>query len=619
MPHFMLSFWLFVLFTVISLTGNPVNAQANNFELGGQILTFIHPDEMHEAGMTWLKMQITFHQNGSTGDARNVIDHARRHGFKVLLSIIGVKSELQANPTQYYQDYANFLAQVAALNPDAIEVWNEPNIDQEWPVGIISGTNYTKMLKKAYPAIKQANANVMVISGAPAPTGYFGGTCTANGCDDNIFIEQMATANAGDYLDCVGMHYNEGVLPPSATSGDPRGNSSHYTRYYPKMVQLYQSVFPGKPLCFTELGYLTPSGLGSLPPGMEWGANTTAREQADWLAEAAVLSRDGGKVRLMIVWNVDAPFTSSNPHAGWAMIRQNDRCLPCATLHDALSGGPQQAPNLIAPANNAWTNSGAPQFTWDSVADATSYQIQIDNNSDFSSPERDASPTTTTYTASPQLTDTLYYWRVRGISAAGSGPWSDMRSFKIDTQPPAVPVLRSPQNAQETTTNRPIFSWDAVTGATSYEMRLGTNNPPQTLMASGDATSYQPPSSLVAGHYYWQVRALDAAGNVSAWSTPFSLTITSPANEAPLPNYHTTSTVTLSWGALDGATAYEIQVDTQPSFANPLVYSTIVEANALQVTTPPLTNGIYYWRVRAQRSGTWTGWSTVERFGVRLP
>ncbi|MBZ0287854.1 MAG: hypothetical protein K8I30_09595, partial [Anaerolineae bacterium] len=151
---------------MLVFTSVDLRAQSgSSFELGGQILGFLHPGEMHTAGMTWLKMQIQFRRGGSTADAQNVINHARRHGFKVLLSIIGVKSELNANPTQYYQEYANFLGNVARLNPDAIEVWNEPNIDQEWPVGKISGTAYAQMLSKAYPAIKQANPNVLVISG----------------------------------------------------------------------------------------------------------------------------------------------------------------------------------------------------------------------------------------------------------------------------------------------------------------------------------------------------------------------------------------------------------------------------------------------------------------------
>ena len=301
------------------------------FELGGQIFSFIYDQQIRGAGMTWVKMQITFSQGGTTADAQNILNYGREHDFKVLLSIKGNMSQLAANPTTFYDQYATFVASVARLGPDAIEIWNEPNIDREWPAGMISGGNYTQLLARAYPAIKAANPDVMVISGAPAPTGYFGGGCANSGCDDNVFLQQMRDAGAAAYFDCTGVHYNEGVLPPTASSGDPRGSSDHYSRYYPTMVTTYRGVFPTKPLCFTELGYLSPEGLASLPSGYEWGANTSVQEQAEWLAQAARLSRVGGIVRLMVVWNLDATIYNNDPMAGWAIIR-GGQCLACVTL-----------------------------------------------------------------------------------------------------------------------------------------------------------------------------------------------------------------------------------------------------------------------------------------------
>jgi hypothetical protein len=56
------------------------------------------------------------------------------------------------------------------------------------------------MLAPAYNAIKSANPNVMVISGAPAPTGFFGGGCSANGCDDNVYMAAVAAAGGGNYI-----------------------------------------------------------------------------------------------------------------------------------------------------------------------------------------------------------------------------------------------------------------------------------------------------------------------------------------------------------------------------------------------------------------------------------
>jgi len=316
--------------------GGPTPAPVTGgFELGGHVFSFAYPEQMRGAGMTWAKYQIRWNQGEPASIAQDEINNARNRGFKVLLSIVGDRNQLAANPTQYYQNFATFLGGVAALNPDAIEVWNEMNIDREWPAGQISGAAYTQMLAAAYPAIKNANANVLVISGAPAPTGFFAGGCTANGCDDNAYLRQMANAGAAQFFDCTGIHYNEGILPPTASSGDPRGNGGHYTRYYPTMVNTYRGIFTNKPLCFTELGYLSPEGLGPLPAGFEWAANTSIQEQAEWLAQAATLARNSGAVRLFIAWNVDSTLYGADPQAGYAIVRGN-QCLGCITLGAAM-------------------------------------------------------------------------------------------------------------------------------------------------------------------------------------------------------------------------------------------------------------------------------------------
>ena len=321
--------------TQVSPTLPPVTGPVGGFELGGHVFSFSYPDQMRGAGMTWAKTQIRWNQGDPASVAQGAIDAARSRGFKVLLGIVGNPAQLAANPSQYYQDFANFLGGVAALGPDGIEVWNEQNIDREWPSGQISPAAYTQMLSAAYQAIKRANPNVLVVSGAPAPTGFFGGGCTGAGCDDDAYIRGMAAAGAANYADCIGIHYNEGILPPSATSGDPRGNSGHYTRYYPSMVNLYASVFPNKQLCFTELGYLSPEGLGSLPAGFEWAQNTSVQEQSEWLAQAVTLARQSGRIRLLVVWNVDSTIYGADPQAGFAIVRGN-QCVACITLGAAM-------------------------------------------------------------------------------------------------------------------------------------------------------------------------------------------------------------------------------------------------------------------------------------------
>ena len=318
--------------------GGPAPAPVTGgFELGGQVFSFSYPTQMKGAGMTWAKSQIIWDGSAAPTIAQGAIDAARSNGFKILLSIVGNPGQLAANPGQYYQNFANFLKGVAALNPDGIEVWNEQNIDREWPAGQINGASYTQMLSAAYSAIKSANPAVLVVSGAPAPTGFFGGKCANNGCDDDIYLRQMAQAGAANSMDCVGIHYNEGILSPSRTSGDPRGNPNHYTRYYQTMVNLYSSVFPSKPLCFTELGYLSAEGYPALPAAFAWAANVTAQDQAVWLAEATSLSKAQGRVRLLIVWNVDSTTYGDDPQAGYAIIRPNNTCNACVTLGAVMS------------------------------------------------------------------------------------------------------------------------------------------------------------------------------------------------------------------------------------------------------------------------------------------
>jgi len=312
----------------------PPVAGNTNFELGGQAFGAPY-GQMQYAGMTWIKRQHKWSPGNTGQEVAGMITEAHNAGLKILLSIPGA----QHNQIDF-NAYVEFLRNVASLPdpPDAIEVWNEMNIDREWPSGQISPQSYVQnMLAPAYQAIKDANSGIMVVSGAPSPTGFYGGGCSGAGCDDAPYVRGMAAAGAANYMDCIGIHYNEGIVPPSQESGDPRGNSSHYTRYFWGMTNTYYNAFGGsRPLCYTELGYLTPEGYGSLPGSFSWAANTTVAEQAAWLAEATSLSANSGKVRLLIVWNVDSTTWNSDPQAGYAIIRPDGSCPACDTLRQVM-------------------------------------------------------------------------------------------------------------------------------------------------------------------------------------------------------------------------------------------------------------------------------------------
>jgi hypothetical protein len=310
----------------------PPAAGGGSFELGGQTHTLGNPGLMRDVGMTWVKFQHKWGPGDDPAGLAGRISQAQANGFKVLLSIPGGLYPSSID----YSAYVDFLGGVAALGPNAIEIWNEQNIDREWPAGQISPANYVnQMLAPAYNRIKSVNRNVMVISGAPAPTGFFGG-CGPGGCDDAPYMAGMAAAGAANYMDCIGIHYNEGIISPNQTSGDPRGG--HYTRYFWGMTNTYWNAFGGsRPLCYTEIGYLSAQDYDFLPASFGWAANTTVGQHAQWLAEAVSLSANSGKVRMLIIFNVDFTYyTQDDPQAGYAMIRRDGSCPSCTLIRQVM-------------------------------------------------------------------------------------------------------------------------------------------------------------------------------------------------------------------------------------------------------------------------------------------
>jgi LysM repeat protein len=300
------------------------------FEIGGQTQSFANRQLMKDVGMNWVKLQHKWGPGDSPDAVAGRIADADNNGFKVLLSIPGAATYPGPGGIDF-GGYVEFLRGVAALGPDAIEVWNEENIDFEWPAGEIDPASYVNnMLAPAYNAIKSANPNVMVIGGALAPTGFDNGV---NAWADNRYLAGMAAAGAARYMDCMGAHHNAGATSPSASSGHPGGG--HYSWYFKPTLDLYYNSFGGATkVCFTELGYVSPEGFPGISPQFGWAADNTVAEQAQWLAEAVRLAQSSGKARMVIIFNVD--FTSydpnGDPQAGYAMVRPGGSCPACDAL-----------------------------------------------------------------------------------------------------------------------------------------------------------------------------------------------------------------------------------------------------------------------------------------------
>lgn len=307
----------------------PVPIPGQTFGLGAQSTSLANKDKMSQSGMTWIKMQHKWRPGDDPGILNGAIQDAHQNNFKILLSITGATAYPTANSIDFGA-YTDFVAGVAALGPDAIEIWNEMNIDFEWPAGQISPSAYVNsMLAPAYNAIKAANSGVMVVSGALAPTGFDN---TQNAWADDRYLAGMRAAGAAGYADCIGVHHNAGATSPAVSSGHPGG--SHYSWYFQPTLNLYYNTFSGaRPLCFTEAGYLSSEGFDSLPSNFGWASGTSETDHAQWVAEAAQLAANSGKVRLFIIYNLDFDqYTDTDPQAGYAIIRPDGDCPACTRL-----------------------------------------------------------------------------------------------------------------------------------------------------------------------------------------------------------------------------------------------------------------------------------------------
>jgi hypothetical protein len=91
--------------------------------------------------------------------------------------------------------------------------------------------------------------------------------------------------------------------------------------------------------------------------------------------------------------------------------------------------------SLIAPADGLLTANIAPSFSWSASPAASQYQLQIDNDFNFSAPQiRDiGNLTSTQYTSTTELPAGELFWRVRACdTTALCSDWSLVRRFTID-------------------------------------------------------------------------------------------------------------------------------------------------------------------------------------------
>jgi fibronectin type 3 domain-containing protein/lysophospholipase L1-like esterase len=237
-------------------------------------------------------------------------------------------------------------------------------------------------------------------------------------------------------------------------------------------------------------------------------------------------------------------------------------------------------------------------FTWDgaSFTDAR-YVLEVDDDSDFSSPNIWQETSETSYTPMT-LAEGTYYWRVRVEDAYGNvSQWSPSWSFTLligEGQPPSTPtgVVAVAGCASAT------VSWDNVVGATGYNIYWA--NTDEVSKSTGteiaNVTSPYAHTGLTSGApYYYVVTAINDCGESSVSSEVSAIPGGAPSVPAGVNASTGDRQVTLNWNSVTGATSYNIYWSTFSGV------SRSTGAEITNVTSPythsGLTNGATYYYV----------------------
>ena len=220
------------------------------------------------------------------------------------------------------------------------------------------------------------------------------------------------------------------------------------------------------------------------------------------------------------------------------------------------------APSLIAPAANA-TPAQPVSFDWNDVANATSYEIQVDDSSTISAPFRASQIVSGSQASIGGLPAIRLWWRVRARNSAGVfGPFSATRRFTPRAQG-AVAALSAlsvspgsvvgPAAATGTATlTAAAPSGGAVVALSSSNPAVASVPASVTIAAGSTSASFSVTASAVGTN-----SAITLTGSYNGTSRTTALTVT-PVPPPPPPA--SLSGLTLNPASVTGGTASQGRV-----------------------------------------------------------
>ncbi len=282
-------------------------------------------------GFPWVKFQVPWYwiepqqgqPNWNAYGLENAVNAFHNAGIKILLSVVAAPKwsrsiHEEAGPPDDYNLYADFVSRLSQHfkgRIKAIEVMNETNLKREWNTGRpLSAAEYVDLLCRAYSSIKAVDPSIIVVSGAPTPTGWNDGIVAI---DDVQYLQQMYRAGLKGCSDAVGVHPSGYNNPPDVnwqTYTDPTatfGAKGHRSWFFQATISAYHTVMQNngdgnKRLWATEWGWGSIENLTPSPAaGYEFFQDNTEAEQANFIVKAFQIAKARGYMGVMFLWNLN--------------------------------------------------------------------------------------------------------------------------------------------------------------------------------------------------------------------------------------------------------------------------------------------------------------------------
>jgi len=241
----------------------------------------------------------------------------------------------------------------------------------------------------------------------------------------------------------------------------------------------------------------------------------------------------------------------------------------------------------------AAASSSSITVSWSAVTGATGYRIYRSTSSSGTFSEAGTS-TTTSFTNTGLTASTAYYYKVAAYNSGGTGEQSSVVS--------AVTFIGTPTGvtAVVASSNSITVSWSAVTSATGYRIYRSTSSGGTFSEVGTSTTTSFTDTGLTAGTTYYYKVAAENSGGTGPQSNAVSALTRPDIPDGVTATAVSSSSITVSWSAVTGATGYRIYHSTSSSGT----FSEAGTSTTISFTDTGLTaSTAYYYKVAAYNSG----------------